>query len=164
MNKKLIANIIHTLSLIALAVVVWIEVHWSVALFCIWLSLSVYVLVSMQIRMYRDLHVKVKALREEGRQTVREFNAFVDTINGQAEKVKKEMGTCRECEQYPGVIRQGSTHNGNAENCQIRHKLNTPPPALPLDALPKEFKPCHLCVEEGNKSTEFKNGNCPIHN
>lgn len=166
MSKKLIANIIHTLLLVALAVVVWIEVHWSVALFCTWLSLSVYVLVSMQIRMYRDLHVKVKAVREEGRQTVREFNAFVDTINQQAEKVKKEMGTCRECEQHPGVVRPGSTHNGNAENCQIGQKLKTPPPMMPMDAgqLPKEFKPCQLCVTEGNKGTEFKNGNCPIHN
>lgn len=164
MSKKLIANIIHTLLLIALAVVVWIKVHWSVALFCIWLSLSVYVLVSMQIRMYRDLHLKLKAVRDEGRHTVQEFNTFVDTINQQAEKVKKEMNTCRECEQHPGVVRPGSTHNGNAENCQIGKKLRTPPPSLPIDSLPKDFKPCQLCMNEGNKTTEFKNGNCPIHN
>lgn len=164
MNKKLIANIIHTLFLIALVVLVWVKVHWSVAVFCAWLSLSVYVLVSMQIRLHREYIRKLKQVREEGQQTVREFNAFVDTINQQAEKVKKEMNTCRECEQHPGVVRPGSTHNGNAENCQIGQKLKAPPPVLPMDSLAKEFKPCQLCVTEGNKGTEFKNGNCPIHN
>ena len=129
MSKKLIANIIHTLLIMALAVVVWVKVHWSVALFCIWLALSVYVIVSMQIRMYRDVLMKLKALRDQNKQTIKEFNAFVETIGKPA----------------PTAV-------------------NNPPPVVPLDSLPKEFKPCQLCVTEGNKTTEFKQGNCPIHN
>lgn len=129
MSKKLIANIIHTLLIMALAVVVWGKVHWSVALFCIWLALSVYVIVSMQIRMYRDVQMKLKALRDQNKQTIKEFNAFVETIGKPA----------------PTPVKN-------------------PPPVVPLDSLPKEFKPCQLCVTEGNKTTEFKQGNCPIHN
>lgn len=132
MNKKLIANIIHTLFLIALVVRVWVKVHWSVAVFCAWLSLSVYVLVSMQIRLHREYIRKLKQVREEGQQTVREFNAFVDTINQQAEKVKTATKLLK--------ITPASVAN-----------------------VPK-FQPCTLCVTEGNKGTEFKNGNCPIHN
>jgi hypothetical protein len=140
MNKKLIANIIHTLLLVALAVVVWMKVHWSVALFCIWLSLSVYVLVSMQMRMYRDLHLKLKAVRDEGRKTSNELKAFIDTFEEDEESVQEMIA--------------------HPEFAMPRPLKITP---ASVARVPK-FEPCTLCVKEGNKTTEFKQGNCPVHN
>ena len=86
----------------------------------------------MQIRLHREYIRKLKQVREEGQQTVREFNAFVDAINQQAEKVKPATKSLK--------ITPTSVAN-----------------------VPK-FQPCAVCVTEGKKGTEFKNGNCPIHN
>ena len=103
----------------------WTNAHWSVALY---ITLSAIAFESLAVTL--QLHAKhikahkkgMKAAMQSFDEKVAEFNQFVATINNQAVRVKKEMNTCRECEQYPGSIRPGSIHNSAADNCQMHRQ------------------------------------------
>lgn len=141
--------------------------HWSVFAFAV---LSAFAIEGIAVTL--QLHAKIILAQEKGMRAamqsfdkrVEEFNKFVATINNQAAAVRKEMNRCRECENYPGVIRPGSIHNSAAKNCQMhkpaaegkilhhRQSFNSPPRLQ-----------CPDCLANGEKNTQNVSGNCPIH-
>ena len=100
-----------------LVVLVWRHAHWSVAaaVTVIFFSLEgIAAVLSIQMNF-------MKALRQLIRQNQGIIEEVVGSLNAEADALKKEMNTCRECEEHGKYgVRPGSVHNKNAENCLLR--------------------------------------------
>lgn len=100
-----------------LVVLVWKNAHWSVAsaVTLLFFSLEgIAAVLSIQMNF-------IKAMRQMLRQSQSTIDEIASTLHAEADALKKELNTCRECEEHAKFgVRPGSVHNKNAENCLLR--------------------------------------------
>lgn len=120
-SKLVIATTLHYVFLAVMLTIIWINVHWSVAILNTWIAITISGFASAFNKFRHRMVKSVKALDQKQNETTAEFNRFIETINGQAAAVKKEMNVCRECEMHgKHGIRPGSVHNKSAHNCLMK--------------------------------------------
>lgn len=105
----------------------WTSAPWSVALI---LTLQSFAIEGIAVTL--QLHAKHITAHKKGMDAAmdafdgkaKDFDDFVQTINLQADKVRKVMTTCRECDihGHTGGIRPGSVHLKSAPNCLMNPK------------------------------------------
>ena len=159
-SKIVLASLIHFVVIGVFIVVIFFRVDWSIALFCLWLSISFAGFASVQNKRHKKLVETLRVNNQRLGGITRSFNQFVATINNQATALQKEMSICKECKEFPGMVRPGSIHNQADPPCVLA-KGGKEEVKVPTEN-PQHV--CATCLEEGYTDTNYKQGNCPIHN